>query len=145
MIAVFIAFTMSVSCHYDVGWAWHACAQKGISSISHHPWWLFIYNHVGTTRDTIISSPRKRERVCFFDFISWPAHILQGEEQVPVPIRTEGMFLSDHQDVYSLFGECCTDHDGICRLSTNTEASVCRIPRAAPLVLSIPQRAELAT
>lgn len=42
--------------------------------------------------------------VGFFDFILRPVHIIQGEEQVPGPIRTKGMFLSDHKDVCSLFG-----------------------------------------
>lgn len=61
--------------------------------------------HYNTTLDTIKFSPSLYVRcVCFFDFILQPVPIIQGEEQVPGPIRTEGMFLSDHQDVYSLFG-----------------------------------------
>lgn len=47
----------------------------------------------------------ERESMCVsFVLLFNIAHIIQREEQVPGPITTEGMFLSDHQDVYSLFG-----------------------------------------
>lgn len=46
----------------------------------------------------------RRARVSSFLFYITPSHIIEGEEQVPGPIRIESMFLSDHQDVYPLFG-----------------------------------------